>query len=103
MISPLAEVAMIEWVESANRVATLNLTAARRAVLDRVIDEIAAEVIRRVGLTYTVEQLARLYRDSAEWCRATAQRTTNQVWAHDLSLVQGAAFDRVSRWATDYR
>ena len=39
MISPLAEVAMIEWVEAADRVATLDLTASRRAVLDRVIDD----------------------------------------------------------------
>jgi hypothetical protein len=103
MTSPLAEVAMIEWVEAAGRVAALELTASRRATLERVVDEVAAEVIRRIGLTYTVEELARLYQDSAKWCKATAQETTDQVWAHDLSLVQGAAFDRVSRWATDYR
>ena len=35
--------------------------------------------------------------------KQVAQRTTDQVWAHDLSIVHDAAFARFARGAADYR
>ncbi len=82
---------------------TSTLTAARRAVVDTVISEIIAEIRRRIGASFTLGELVELYRDSGAWCLEVAMRTTDQPWAYDLSLVQGAAFDRYARNAVDYR
>ena len=45
----------------------------------------------------------RVYDESTAWCRDIAQLTTEHVWAHDLSIVQDAAFARFARNASDYR
>ena len=94
---------MIEWEEGRRRFERLDLPARRETVARRVIDEIVAELHRRVGQTFTLEELAAVYDGSTGWCREVAQRATDQVWAHDLSLVQDAAFARFARNATDYR
>ena len=101
-VSPEAHVALIEWAESAQRVGDLNLIAARRYIIDTVIAEIVAEIRRRIGASFTLGELVDLYRDSGSWCLEVAMRTTNQPFAYDLSLVQGAAFDRYARGAVDY-
>jgi len=50
-----------------------------------------------------VEDLAREYATSAAWTRLVAHRTTDNVWAHDLTIVADAAFARFARGAQDYR
>lgn len=99
------EVAMIEWEEGRRRFQELaaSLSSQREYVLRRVVEELIDEVQRRMGATFTLEQLTELYDTSEPWCREVAQRTTDQVWAHDLSVVQAAAFARYARNATDYR
>ena len=99
------EVAILTWEEGARRLKEreAELTAARRAVLDDVVREIVDELRRRVGSVYSMDELAEAYEDAAAWCLDVAQRTTGQTWAHDLSIVQDAAFARFARNATDYR
>ncbi len=99
------EVAMIEWEDGRRRFQELadSLISSREWVLRRVVEEITDEVQRRMGATFTLAQLTDLYDTSEPWCREVAQRTTDQVWAHDLSVVQAAAFARYARNATDYR
>jgi hypothetical protein len=101
----MTEVAILTWEEGARRFEQrlAELTAARRAVLEDVVREIVDELRRRVGSVYTVDELAEAYEDAASWCLDVAQRTTRQTWAHDLSIVQDAAFARFARNATDYR
>jgi hypothetical protein len=101
-LTPESEVALIEWAESAQRVRDLQITTARRAVIDGVIAEIIAEIRRRIGASFTLNELVTLYQDSSAWCLEVAMRTTELPWAYDLSLVQGAAFDRYARGAVDY-
>ena len=96
---------MIEWEEGRRRFEELvdGLTAARASVRRRVLEELTDEVERRMGATFTLAQLTDLYDSSEVWSREVAQRTTDQVWAHDISVVQAAAFARYARNATDYR
>ena len=101
--SPEVEVAMIAWEDGGLRLESLDLAPRQERVIRHVVDEIAAELARRMGQTFTLAQLARVYRDSAPWCRDIAQQATEQVWAHDLTIVQDAAFDRFARIAVDYR
>jgi hypothetical protein len=97
------EVALIEWIEGGRRLSELEVSAARRAVIEEVVAEIVAELRRRVGSVYTLDELAREYEDAAAWCLDVAQRTTGHTWAYDLALVQDAAFARFARDAIDYR
>jgi hypothetical protein len=102
-MSTTVELAVMEWDAGQRRLEALDVAPAREAVYRAVVDEIVAELNRRVGQTFTLEQLAREYERSAAWTRQVAQRTTDQVWAHDLTIVADAAFARFARGAWDYR
>jgi hypothetical protein len=102
-MSAAVEVALQEWAEGTRRLAALEVTAARRTVIHAVVAEIAAEVQRRVGQTFTLAELAAEYGGAAGWSLDIAQRVSPQPWAHDLAIVQDAAFARVARNAIDYR
>ncbi|HYX83835.1 MAG TPA: hypothetical protein VE777_02595 [Gaiellales bacterium] len=102
-MTPAVEVAVQEWNEGARRLEELELPSARMAVIRGVVAEIAAELERRMGQTFTLAELADEYAGAAAWCLDVAQRTAPQPWAHDLSVVQGAAFARLARNATDFR
>jgi len=102
-MSTPVDLAMMEWDAGARRLETLDVPPAREAVYRAVVDEIVAELNRRVGQTFTLERLAREYEHSGSWTRLVAQRTTDQVWAHDLTIVGDAAFARFARGASDFR
>ena len=57
------QVALIEWAEGARRVRDLQVTAARRGVIDSVVAEIVAEILRRIGASFTLNELVQLYQD----------------------------------------
>jgi hypothetical protein len=97
------EVAMQEWTEGERRLGELETTAARRTVLHAVVAEIAAELRRRMGHAFDLAALSDEYSGAAAWCLDIAQRTTSHPWAHNLSLVQDAAFASVARDALDFR
>jgi len=97
------EVAMQEWAEGERRLEELETTAARRAVFHGVVAEITAELRRRMGHAFDLAALSDEYAGAAAWCLDIAQRTTSHPWAHDLSLVQDAAFARIAREAIDFR
>lgn len=102
-MSTTVDLALMEWDAGLRRLESLDVPPAREAVYRAVIEEIVAELNRRVGQTFTLERLAREYEQSASWTRLVAQRTTDQVWAHDLTIVGDAAFARFARGASDYR
>jgi hypothetical protein len=75
-----------------------------KPALERVIDAVAAELRRRVGGTFTTEELARFYGEAGtDWIFEVATRVspgTPEAW--DLTTVAGAAFARYVRGASDY-
>jgi hypothetical protein len=75
-----------------------------RPVLERVTDEIVGELRRRMGGTFTTEELARYYgEEGTDWCFDIAVRVAPGVpEAWDLTTVAGAAFARYVRGASDY-
>lgn len=75
-----------------------------RQVFERVVDQLVAELRRRLGGPFTTEQLAELYlRDGIDWCFDIARRTApGDPAAWDLPTVAGAAFARYVRQAVDY-
>ncbi|HEY3764345.1 MAG TPA: hypothetical protein VGL44_04245 [Gaiellales bacterium] len=102
-VTAAVELALLEWAEGARRMAQLELTTRRRYVVELLVEELDAEIVRRVGQTFDLARLAAVYDSSEPWARDVAQRVTDEPWAYDLSIVQPAAFARVARNAIDYR
>jgi hypothetical protein len=77
---------------------------ADRAAMDRVVDELVAQLRRRLGGSFTVNELARLYiEQGTDWCFDVAVRVApNRPAAWDLSTVAGSAFAAYARQAIDY-
>jgi hypothetical protein len=77
---------------------------ADRLALERVTDEVVAELRRRLGGPFSADELARLYGDQGtDWIFDIAVRTAPynpQAW--DMTTVAGAAFARYVREASDY-
>jgi hypothetical protein len=90
------------WQDGQRRVAEVE--PVDRPALERVIDELVAQLRRRLGGPFTVAELAGLYSEQGtDWCFDIAVRVapgTPAAW--DLTTVAGAAFARYAREAVDY-
>jgi hypothetical protein len=98
------EIMRQEW-EAAND-AVERLGKSDRVRFERVqaqIDVVLDELRRRVGQTFTLAELARVYKDAERWIRAAVQEhAATPGWPADLTLVQDAAFYAFQRGAVDY-
>ena len=72
------------------------------AAIQRVEDAIVAELRRRLGGTFTVDELVALYEDGTSWCLDLAGRIAPRApWSWDARIAD-AAFARYVRGAADY-
>jgi hypothetical protein len=95
------ETAIFDWRAGEKRVE--DATPGERLALDRVVDALVAELRRRIGTTFTVDELACLYDQGTDWCLETAQRIApDEPWAWEMGIVADAAFYRTVRGALDY-
>ncbi len=75
----------------------------RRALLDRVTDALVAELRRRLGGRFSVDELVALYEAGTAWCVQLATRLAPEdPWAWEAGVVVDAAFARYLREAADY-
>jgi hypothetical protein len=90
------------WGEGERRL--LESEGRERMLFERVVDQLVAELRRRLGGAFTTEELAALYlREGIDWCFDIAVRTAPaDPAAWDLPTVAGAAFARYVRQASDY-
>ncbi|MDQ6834975.1 MAG: hypothetical protein M3016_02200 [Actinomycetota bacterium] len=90
------------WQEGERRLSQAE--PADRALMERVIEALVAELRHRLGGLFSVHELARLYLEQgSDWCFSIATRvapTTPAAW--DMTTVAGAAFARYAREAGDY-
>jgi hypothetical protein len=67
------------------------------------LEAVTAELRRRVGATFTLQELARAYEESDRWIReAVSEQAASPGWPRALSIVGDAAFHLYSRGAVDY-
>ena len=103
MAANLVDHARQEWQEGNRRLEA----EARRPGKDQLyaqLDAVLAALRRRVGETFTLEQLAQAYVGSEDWAReAVAEHAAGPGWARDLTVVNDAAFYLYARGAVDYR
>jgi len=67
------------------------------------LEVVTDELRKRVGQTFTLEELASAYARADDWVRAAVdERAPTPGWPRTLSLVQDAAFHMYQRGASDY-
>lgn len=95
-----------QWDEGRRRLEAVGEGTARSRHLLLLVDAVVDELRRRVGQTYTLNELAGAYRGSEEWVREVVLRETRpkaRAGVRDTTLVQDAAFALYAHGATDYR
>src|SRR4051794_29213283 len=71
--------------------------------MERVTERVLAELRRRLGGPFTIDELVELYDAGTGWCTDVAYATApGAPWAWDARIVADAAFGRYVREATDY-
>jgi hypothetical protein len=95
------ETALEQWQEGARRLEEAPFD--ERPVLELVTREVHAELRRRLGSTFTTEELAELYDAGTAWVADIAiAAAPDAPFAWDVRVVGDAAFARYLREATDY-
>lgn len=93
-----------EWLEGHRRLQAAAGDRSRYLRLLRETEIVLDELRRRVGQTFTLEELADAYGESDRWAQeALAERDPAPGWPSRLTTVQEAAFHLYSRGASDYR
>ena len=95
------ETAIYQWRAGARRLA--DAEPHERVALERVTSRIHAELRRRLGGPFTVEELAELYDRGTGWCLDIAYAVApGATWAWEMRTVADAAFARYVREAADF-
>jgi len=94
------QLARSQWEEGGRRFD--EAAALDRRLLD-AFDAVVDDLRRRVGQTFTLEELALAYDSAEDWGRAAvADRAAFPGWPRRLTDVLDAAFHVYARGATDY-
>jgi hypothetical protein len=96
--------ALFQWEEGANRLQNLSRDPRTSRSALRAVDAIREELRRRIGPTFSAQELAELYGRGTDWCLEAA-RNAAPMEAVDLdpqAVVDGAFFEYL-RGAKDYR
>jgi hypothetical protein len=99
MAYPLAN-ALYQWEEGARALAEID-DPKRRRMADRVISAIRLELRRRVGPTFTAEQLAEFYGQGIDWAQQIAIDVAPAA-VDDAHSLADAAFWAYLRGAGDF-
>lgn len=95
------ETAVFDWRAGERRVQ--EASPSERYELERVVEALVSELRRRIGITFTVDELAAYYDEGTDWCLDVAQRVAPEApFAWDTATVGDAAFHRFLRSAIDY-
>ena len=99
MTYPLAN-ALYQWEEGARELAAMD-DPRRRRLADRVVNAIRVELRRRIGPTFSAEELADLYGEGTDWAQQIALEVAPSA-SDDAHILADAAFWIYLRGAGDY-
>jgi hypothetical protein len=92
-----------QWEEGTRRVEGARGDRQRYRALLRQVEVVTTELRRRVGQVFTLEELARAYRDSDRWARAVLDEAQQEgAPPPDAATAADAAFHEYARGAADY-
>jgi len=94
-----------EWEEGNHRLQAA--ASSDRTLYERLLDEVGIvteQLRRRVGQTFTLDELAAAYGDADRWVQEVlAEAEPAPGWPARSTTAQDAAFHLYSRGAVDYR
>lgn len=93
-------IARQQWDEGTRHVARARRP--ERDTMERVVEQLAHELRRRLGGAFTLDELASLYVEGVDWALALLHDLAPAVPAAWDSRVIDAAFARYARQAEDY-
>jgi hypothetical protein len=97
------ELARHQWEDGYRRVEALRADRRRYAELLAQIDVVLGELRKRVGQTFTLDELADAYAGADDWAREAIDLADPDAPAPtEAPAVAGAAFHQYARGATDY-
>ena len=96
-------VARHEWEDGTRRLEATRDDVRRYDTLLELLDLVLDALRKRVGPTYTLEQLTAAYGEAESWARELLdERSALPGWPRDLTIVLAAAFDAYQLGAVDY-
>jgi hypothetical protein len=102
-MAPVLDVVRSEWEDGYRRFQDLSRDRVAADRLSLQLEIVTDELRKRVGQTFTLEDLAAKYAAADEWVRdAVSERAPTPGWPRTLSIVQDAAFHLYQRGAVDY-
>jgi hypothetical protein len=96
------ELARHQWAEGRRALDRARDDRATYNRLIRGIEVVLAELTRRIGQTFTLEELTREYPAADRWSLEVIDDAFEAGAPADTSVMTDAAFDRYSRRASDY-
>jgi hypothetical protein len=92
-----------EWEDGYSRFESAARDPAAADRLRRQLEVVTDELRRRIGQTFTLEELAVAYEHADAWARdVISERAAAPGWARTLAMVEDAAFHLYQRGAVDY-
>jgi alcohol dehydrogenase class IV len=92
-----------EWEQGYRRFEAASREPAAGDRLQRQLEVVTDELRKRIGQTFTLEQLAAAYDDADDWARdVVSEHAATPGWPRTLSMVEDAAFHLYQRGALDY-
>jgi hypothetical protein len=96
------ELARHQWAEGRRALERAGSDRAAEHRLRAASDVIVAELTRRVGQIFTLQQLADVYEHADRWTLDAVDEAFSTEGPSAASVAADAAFDRFSRRASDY-
>jgi hypothetical protein len=97
----LLDYTRLRWEDGERRLR--DVPSSSRRPVDRVVDQIVAELRRRLGSAFSAAELAELYEGSSAWTMALAVRVAPREPTAWEQWVADAAFARYLRGAVDWQ
>jgi hypothetical protein len=97
------ESARLEWAHAYRDLTEVARDPKLEERLRAQLDAITTELLRRVGGTFTLRELAEQYAAADAWAQVVLAEHAAPGWPRTLALVEGAAFHLYARGAVDYQ
>ena len=92
-----------EWEDGYRRFEAASRDPVAADRLRAQLEVVTGELRRRIGQTFTLEQLALAYERADAWARdVVSEHAATPGWPRTLALVEDAAFHLYQRGAVDY-
>jgi len=102
-VSVVIDVARREWEDGYRRFEAASRDPVAGDRLSAQLEVVTGELRRRIGQTFTLEELVALYERAEAWVRdAVSEHAATPGWPRTLALVEDAAFHLYQRGAVDY-